>query len=427
MADEPKQQKSAIVVLKEQIDQRETEFTRALPAHMPVERFTRVILTAVQNNAALLRADRQSFFNACMRAAQDGLLPDGREGAIVIYRTKKKTDGREEWIDAAQWMPMVFGILKKIRNSGELASITARVVYGGDNFRYWIDDAGEHVLYEPADKADTSIIRRAFAVAKTKGGELYVETMTMEEIEKVRSVSRSKDKGPWVDWFDQMAIKTVIRRLAKRLPMSSDLDDLVRRDDTLYDLEAASDRQVRVTRPRLGNALDQLAAGGRAVPAIEHQPSVPFDAGTGEVREAEPADRSEPQAKAEPKRQQRQAPKQDREPEQRRSEDAGDGRDADDSRYTGDPGPEDDFPGDRQTTARDFAREVDEEADAEAGDSREQSPVDIAYDRGWRAYRDGMSRKALPPEFREKARDSEAQGWLRGFDDAIEGGKAVRE
>lgn len=256
-----------MVLIKDQIEKREHEFARALPAHIPVERFKRVVLTAVQNNPDLLRADRQSFFNACMRSAQDGLLPDGRDGAIVIYSTKERRDGRDEWIKKAQWMPMVFGILKKIRNSGELAAITARVVYAGDRFRYWIDDSGEHVEYEPADNPDTNVVRRVFAMAKTKGGEVYVEPMSVEQIEKVRNVSRAKDKGPWVDWWDQMAIKTALRRLAKRLPMSSDLDDLLRRDDDLYDMQGASDQTVKGPRPSLVASLDRLAAPTPAVPS----------------------------------------------------------------------------------------------------------------------------------------------------------------
>lgn len=164
---------------------------------------------------------------------------------------------------------MVFGILKKIRNSGELASITARVVYAGDKFRYWIDDSGEHVEYEPSDDHDTNVVRRVFAMAKTKNGELYVEPMSVEQVEKVRAVSRARNKGPWVDWWDQMAIKTALRRLAKRLPMSSDLDDLLRRDDDLYDLSGAGDQAVKGPRPRLVAALDMLAttqpAGTQAV------------------------------------------------------------------------------------------------------------------------------------------------------------------
>lgn len=233
--------------IKAQVRASEGEFAAALPPHIPVERFMRVVQTAIVSNADLTRADRKSLFEAAMKAAQDGLLPDGRDGAFVIYNTKVGSGRNAEWIKKVQWMPMVAGILKKIRNSGELAMITARVVYAGDKFRYWIDDTGEHIEYEPADDADRSIVRRVFAMARTKDGALYVEPMTPEDVEKVRAVSRAKDSGPWRDWWDQMALKSAIRRLAKRLPMSADLDDLVRRDDALYDFDG--DRQAVQTVP----------------------------------------------------------------------------------------------------------------------------------------------------------------------------------
>jgi hypothetical protein len=51
------------------------------------------------------------------------------------------------------------------------------------------------------------------------------------EIDRVRAVSRSKDSGPWVQWWDQMARKTVFRRLSKYLPMDAESEDLIRRDE----------------------------------------------------------------------------------------------------------------------------------------------------------------------------------------------------
>src|SRR3546814_9174090 len=75
---------------------------------IPVEKFHRVAVTAISSNPDLLNVDRTSLFGALMKAAQDGLLPDGREGAIVPFKGK------------ASWMPMVAGIMKKVRNSGEI-------------------------------------------------------------------------------------------------------------------------------------------------------------------------------------------------------------------------------------------------------------------------------------------------------------------
>src|SRR5688500_3765384 len=88
---------------RDQLTKMDHELSTALPPHMPVERFMRVVLTAVNGNPDLLKADRRTLFESAMKAAQDGLLPDGRDGAFVTFSGK------------VQWMPMVGGILKKVR------------------------------------------------------------------------------------------------------------------------------------------------------------------------------------------------------------------------------------------------------------------------------------------------------------------------
>lgn len=290
------------------------QFVAALPEHIKPERFQRIVLTAVLGDAALLRADRKTLLESAMRAAQDGLLPDKREGAFVVFNTKVKIDGKDQWINAVQWMPMIGGIIKKMHQSGEIAMITAKVVYGGDVFRAWVDDDGEHVAYEQAEHPDYDIIRQVFAMAKTKAGAVYVETLTTRDIEKIRSVSRSKDSGPWAKWWEEMAKKSAIRRLAKRLPLSAEIHDLIQRDNELYDLSQAPEprpslqqrlaigRQAtgEASQPREGFDTDfatheTAALSGEA--AIDQEPSdevPPSDDGSGEPAQASPIPAADP-------------------------------------------------------------------------------------------------------------------------------------
>ncbi len=198
------------------------EFQAALPPQIPVEKFIRTTLTAVQMNPELLGADRRSLLGACMKAAQDGLLLDGREAAPVIFRTKEGPK--------VQYMPMVGGILKKIRNSGELASISAHVVYSNDQFEYELGD-NENIVHKPFLGEDRGKPIAVYAVAKTKDGAIYREVMSVADVDKVRQASRAKDAGPWVQWWDEMAKKTVIRRMAKRLPSSADVDQVLASDN----------------------------------------------------------------------------------------------------------------------------------------------------------------------------------------------------
>lgn len=196
-----------------------------LPAHIEVEKFQRAAVTAVQHNPDLLNADRQSLFNALTRCAGDGLLPDNREAAMVIYNTK---DGND-WIKKAQYMPMVYGIIKRMRNSGEVSTIEAHVVYRNDKFDFRLGDDPklEHVPKLDGERGKPVLV---YCVVNFKDGGKYRELMSVSDVEKARSKSKNKDKGPWVDWWEEMAKKTVIHRAAKRLPASADLDKLLRHD-----------------------------------------------------------------------------------------------------------------------------------------------------------------------------------------------------
>lgn len=228
------------------------QFKKNLPAHVDADKFISVILTAIQNNPQLLEADRQSFYNACTKASLDGLLPDGREAAFVVYGMK---DGTKK----VQYMPMVGGILKKVRNSGELLNLTAQVVYESDEFDYWSDENGEHVKHRPFLTGERGNPKLTFAIAKTKDGGIYFEFVTEDQMAAVVNISKAKNSGPWAGPFaDEMRRKTAIRRLSKRLPMSTDLEQTIRSDDDFYDLEKTEGRGLLTNETKSPSRLSEI-------------------------------------------------------------------------------------------------------------------------------------------------------------------------
>jgi recombination protein RecT len=229
-----------IEALRGTLTKMQPEFTAALPPQISPDKFIRTTLTAVQMQPELLNADRRSLFGAVMKSAQDGLLPDGREAALVIFRSKGGAQ--------VQYMPMIGGILKKLRNSGELASISAQVVYENDQFDYHLGD-DEKIEHKPQLFGERGKPIAVYAIAKTKDGAIYREVMSVEEVERVRSVSRSGNGGPWSQWWGEMAKKTVIRRLCKRLPSSADLDQMLMHDNENYDLRRTPDATPRTNQP----------------------------------------------------------------------------------------------------------------------------------------------------------------------------------
>ena len=282
---------------------REAQFVAALPKHIPVERFMRVVMTAIQNDPKLRSADQASLFTSCVKAAQDGLLPDGRDGALVIYLSK--VNG--QWVDKVQWMPMIGGIRKKARNSGELSDWNAVTVFAKDEFDYE-EGTNRFLRHKPfigrplpkanGESADAYTARMRehcdrgsaiafYSIATFKSGGNSFDVMTASEVEYVRDNYSKKNRDgnfspAWTKSFNEMAKKTVARRHSKTLPMSSDLDDLLRRDDDLYDLKGASDKsETALPQPRrsLGERLDMLSGSIDEAPdpLIEHDPE------TGEI------------------------------------------------------------------------------------------------------------------------------------------------
>jgi recombination protein RecT len=219
-------QVAVINEVRSAIERMSPQFKAALPAHVSVDRFVRVTLTAVQTNPNLLSADRRTLFAAATKAAQMGLLPDGREGAIVTFK------------DQAQWMPMVAGIMKLVRNSGEISTWSVQAVYENDTFDFCLGDE-EHITHKP-NLANRGKLIAVYSIVTMKDGEKSREVMSVEDVLAIKARSRSGSSGPWVSDFAEMAKKTVIRRHSKRLPLSTDIDGVLKEDDELFMPEPAA-------------------------------------------------------------------------------------------------------------------------------------------------------------------------------------------
>src|SRR5262249_43456251 len=148
----------------------------------------------------------------------------------VVFRDKSRGP-------IATYMPMIGGLRKKARNSGEIVTWECYVVHENDFFDYALGD-NPHIEHKPTLENPGPIVA-AYSIATLKGGDKSREVMSIAEIEAVRARSRAKDSGPWVTDFSEMCRKTVARRHSKVLPTSTDLDNIFTRDDQLP--EGASD------------------------------------------------------------------------------------------------------------------------------------------------------------------------------------------
>ncbi len=280
----------AIAEFKGGLQARREDFAPSLPSHIAPERFERTVLTAVNLNPDLLKADRRSLYNACAKAASDGLLPDGRDGALVVFKTK---DG-DEWIKKVQWMPMVAGIIKKARQSGEIASLGARIVYQQEidhgRFNHKVVDGIPKVDHDPILWGERGAPVLVYSFVQFKDGMVDFEFLHADDVAKIRAVSRAKN-GPWTDWADEMWKKSAIRRHAKRLPISSELFDTISREDEATEFQA---QRMEAETRLLSEAKNQFASHDIIdVQSVEDAEEAPLQRGLRLLAITEPGDVSE--------------------------------------------------------------------------------------------------------------------------------------
>jgi recombination protein RecT len=235
---------------------------QALPPSVSLDRFTRTTLTAIQQNPSVLEADRKSLYSAIVRAAQDGLQPDGRESALVVFNTKVG----DKWEKRVQYLPMIFGLTKKLAKAG--IRLKTAAVYSNDDFDYEQGDE-EQIHHKPAKLGTPrGEVIGAYAIAKLPDGSMQREVMDKEEIDRARAVSKGKDGPAWTNWYSMQARKTVGKRLANRIGIDDEeVSEFIRRtnEDEVEAVvpEAPAPQQAAITeqpkRPSgLQAALDQV-------------------------------------------------------------------------------------------------------------------------------------------------------------------------
>lgn len=257
---------SAIESFRQELSRMNNEIVSALPSHIPVQHFCRVLQTAVNTTPELLNCNRKSFWQSAIKCATDGLLPDGREAAFVIFG------------NSVQYIPMYQGILKRIRNNNKNILISCHLIYENDYF-VWEEGTNQQLIHKPLFPGDRGEIIGAYAVAHFVDNDSYqFVVMSKEEINAIRNASPSGGsyKSPWEKWWGEMAKKTVLRRLAKMLPMNADDMDMINKDVIEHTFTNEKETQQAITtesQTALPNdPLDALAEMDGDV--IEDQPSI---------------------------------------------------------------------------------------------------------------------------------------------------------
>ena len=181
-------------------------------AGLTPERLTRIAVTTLRTTPKLLECSTASLMGALIQAAQLGLEPDPRLGRAYLVPYKGEATLQIGWR----------GYIELVRRSGEVSTVEAHVVHARDVFtlRYGADATLSH---SPCLEAGPGEVVGVYAFARYKDQSWQAEYMSRAQVERIRQASPGRDKDPWKLHWEEMARKTAIRRLAKRLPVSVDM------------------------------------------------------------------------------------------------------------------------------------------------------------------------------------------------------------
>lgn len=214
--------------LQQYIKTMEGEIKKALPSVMTPERFTRMVLSAISANSQLSKCTPKSFLGAMMNAAQLGLEPNTPLGQAYILPYSNKG------VLEAQFQIGYKGLIDLAYRSGDVEVIQSHIVYENDEFEceYGINTKLSH---KPASSNRGKPIK-VYALFKTKSGGYGFEVMSMDDV-KAHAEKYSKAYGssfsPWKSNFEEMAKKTVLKRVLKYAPLKSDFVKAVVQDETI--------------------------------------------------------------------------------------------------------------------------------------------------------------------------------------------------
>lgn len=210
---------------KSMLERAMPSISAVLPKHLTPERIAKIATVAVSRSPLLLECTPASIVQSVIISSQLGLElggPLGHAYPVPFWNSKLNNGagGRE-----CQFVVGYKGLIELARRSGEVASIEAHVVYERDSFSYEITETGTKLRHAPALDGDRGPWRLVYAIARLTGDSLpQIELMSKAQVlairDRVQRNARRKDEGPWFTDEEEMARKTVVKRLSKYLPLS---------------------------------------------------------------------------------------------------------------------------------------------------------------------------------------------------------------
>ena len=197
-----------------------TNIAKLLPSRDKVERFMGACLSQVavpKNGYRLLQCSKESWYSAISASARWDVLPDGINGYLIPYG------------NSLTFQISARGLVDFLKRNKVVKDVGAWIVYENDEFQMDMGKVIKHTFDFRDSERESSRVCGVWCRAVLPDSSTKDMWMGVSDIEKIRTTAKSKDV--WEKWYDQMAIKSVIKRLCKTLENTPELNSLLKDDD----------------------------------------------------------------------------------------------------------------------------------------------------------------------------------------------------
>ena len=189
-----------------------------VPTELCAKRLIRVFFSELSKNPELNKCSINSVCGAIMSCAQLGLEPGSAGMVYLIPRKGEMTI-----------MLGYRGMIELCHRSGKVSTIKSYSVFENDEFS--VELGTQDKIVHRRVMGSRGRMTGVYAVVTMKDGSQHFDVMDMDEIEELRRRSRTMNNPAWATDFQQMAQKTVIKRILKYAPTSITLSSAISLDE----------------------------------------------------------------------------------------------------------------------------------------------------------------------------------------------------
>lgn len=240
------------------------ELLKVLPSAKDVARFMACAMNQLADpkvGAKLAKCTLPSFYNAIMKSARSGILPDGVNAYLIPYGTECTLQYSYR------------GLCDMAIREGIAIRFSSDIVRKNDTFVWQNGELVEHTPFGWDDEERGEIVG-VWVRAYLPSREHTDMRMSKKDIEKIRSKSQNPN-GVWREWYEEMMKKSCLKRLFKTMQNTPSMSEALAEDNKEFvlDEQRQFDRSTRVNASDLLSKPKKEEGDGDVIDvAVEEEP-----------------------------------------------------------------------------------------------------------------------------------------------------------